>query len=80
MFFGGGGVYVRRGGQWEHAGERTAYRHQRSTHHHHHDSSHSEQSSLSVFLQLMPLIVILMLSLASSLLNSEPTYSLSATR
>ncbi|XP_045597887.1 dnaJ homolog subfamily B member 12 isoform X2 [Procambarus clarkii] len=82
MFFGGGypggNVYVRRGGRWERAGGAggRSYNSQRGNQH---QASHAEQSNLSVFLQLMPLLLILLLSLASSLLSSDPTYSLSPT-
>lgn len=83
MFFGGGypggSVYVRRGGRWERAGGpggRSYSGHQG----HQHQAAHAEQSNLSVFLQLMPLLLILLLSLASSLLSSDPAYSLSPTR
>lgn len=83
MFFGGGypggNVYVRRGGRWERAGggHGSGYSGQQG---HNHQSGHAEQSNVSVFLQLMPLLLILLLSLASSLLSSDPTYSLSPTR
>ncbi|KAG7175150.1 DnaJ subfamily B member 12-like, partial [Homarus americanus] len=82
MFFGGGypggNVYVRRGGRWERAGAGgRSYNSQRGAQH---QAAHAEQSNLSVFLQLMPLLLILLLSLASSLLSSDPTYSLSPTR
>lgn len=81
MFFGGGypggSVYVRRGGRWEHHGTGRGYT---RGHQHNHQAGHAEQSNLSVFLQLMPLLLILLLSLASSLLSSDPTYSLSPTR
>lgn len=81
MFFGGGypggSVYVRRGGRWEHHGAGRGYT---RGHQHNHQAGHAEQSNLSVFLQLMPLLLILLLSLASSLLSSDPTYSLSPTR
>ncbi|KAK3879655.1 hypothetical protein Pcinc_015799 [Petrolisthes cinctipes] len=80
MFFGGGypggNVYVRRGGRWEHHGASRGYA---RGHQHNHQAGHAEQSNLSVFLQLMPLLLILLLSLASSLLSSDPTYSLSPT-
>ncbi|KAF2359674.1 protein of unknown function DUF1977 DnaJ-like [Trinorchestia longiramus] len=72
MFFGGGypssRVYVRRGDRWENAG--------RNRHHHNHES-HTEQSGLSVLVQIMPLLLILLMSLASSLFSSDPVYSLS---
>lgn len=83
MFFGGGypggNVYVRRGGRWEPAGagRGRGYSGQQG---HNHQAAHAEQSNVSVFLQLMPLLLILLLSLASSLLSSDPTYSLSPTR
>lgn len=82
MFFGGGypggNVYVRRGGRWERAaGHGRGYSGQQG---HNHQAAHAEQSNVSVFLQLMPLLLILLLSLASSLLSSDPTYSLSPTR
>lgn len=87
MFFGGGypggNVYVRRGGRWERAGAQGGGGRAAGHHgggHHNHQAPHAEQSNLSVFLQLMPLLLILLLSLASSLLSSDPTYSLSPTR
>ncbi|XP_063585179.1 dnaJ homolog subfamily B member 12-like [Penaeus indicus] len=83
MFFGGGypggNVYVRRGGRWERAGHGGGGPRYHGQQGHHHQAAHSEQSNLSVFLQLMPLLLILLLSLASSLLSSDPTYSLSPT-
>ncbi|XP_066937461.1 dnaJ homolog subfamily B member 12 [Macrobrachium rosenbergii] len=82
MFFGGGypggNTYVHRGGRWEHAGGQ-GRRGFSGSGGHSHQAAHSEQSNLSVFLQLMPLLLILLLSLASSLLSSDPTYSLSPT-
>ncbi|CAL4068326.1 unnamed protein product [Meganyctiphanes norvegica] len=82
MFFGGGypggNVYVRRGHTWERAGTGGTMG-GRGGRHSHQQGAHSEQSNLSVFLQLMPLLLILLLSLASSLLSSDPTYSLSPT-
>ena len=82
MFFGGGysggNVYVRRGGRWERAAGHGRDQHGQSGHNH--QAAHAEQSNVSVFLQLMPLLLILLLSLASSLLSSDPTYSLSPTR
>ncbi|XP_045129004.1 dnaJ homolog subfamily B member 12-like [Portunus trituberculatus] len=82
MFFGGGypggNVYVRRGGRWERAGAGHGRDHHGQAGHNH-QAAHAEQSNVSVFLQLMPLLLILLLSLASSLLSSDPTYSLSPT-
>ncbi|XP_068221192.1 dnaJ homolog subfamily B member 12 [Palaemon carinicauda] len=82
MFFGGGypgtNTYVHRGGRWEQAGGH-GRRGFAGSGGHSHQTAHSEQSNLSVFLQLMPLLLILILSLASSLLSSDPTYSLSPT-
>lgn len=52
----------------------------RTARHHHHHESHTENSSLSVLVQLMPLLLILLMSLASSLLSSDPVYSLTANR
>ncbi|XP_018009018.1 dnaJ homolog subfamily B member 12-like isoform X2 [Hyalella azteca] len=67
IFFGGGypssRVYVRR------AGGRTRQ--------HQHHESHTEQSGLSVLVQIMPLLLILLMSLASSLFSADPIYSLS---
>ncbi|KAG0727033.1 DnaJ subfamily B member 14 [Chionoecetes opilio] len=81
MFFGGGypggNVYVRRGGRWERAG--AGHGRDQGQGGHNHQATHAEQSNVSVFLQLMPLLLILLLSLASSLLSSDPTYSLSPT-
>lgn len=71
MFFGGGfaqsyggNVYVRRGNQWHH------YRQPTATH---------QESSHSVILQMMPLLVLVSLSLIGSFFSTDPPYSLSRT-
>ncbi|EFA01075.2 dnaJ homolog subfamily B member 14 [Tribolium castaneum] len=74
MFFGGGfngaNVYVRRGGRWQrqNAGSQ-------ETHHNHH---HREQNNYSAFVQLLPIILAIVLSMASSFFVSDPPYSLQA--
>jgi len=76
MFFGGGfpsqSVYVRRG--------RTSAHTQR--HYHSHNTEHQsvrEPSSLAGLIQLMPILIVLILSVFSSLFVSDPLYSLQAT-
>lgn len=77
MFFGGGfpsqSVYVRRG--------RTSAHFQRHFHnaHHHTESTVREPSGFAALIQLMPILIVIFLSVVSSLLVSDPLYSLQAT-
>jgi DnaJ family protein B protein 12 len=74
MFFGGGfngaNVYVRRGGRWQRQNTGS-----QETHHTHH---HREQNNYSAFVQLLPIILAIVLSMASSFFVSDPPYSLQA--
>ncbi|XP_060520570.1 dnaJ homolog subfamily B member 12 isoform X2 [Cylas formicarius] len=71
MFFGSGftgsNVYVRRGGRW-----------QRQTTGSQQEHRHREQNSFSAFIQLLPIIIAILLSMASSFFISDPAYSLQA--
>jgi len=79
MFFGGGfpsqSVYVRRG--------RTSAHFQRHYHTHNNtgEGHHTvrEPSSLAGFIQLMPILIVIFLSVFSSIFVSDPLYSLQAT-
>lgn len=69
MFFGGGfpnanNVYVRRGGQWRRQGEQ-------------HSQQQREANGYSVFLQMLPILLLIVLSMMSSLFISDPVYSFS---
>ncbi|XP_050312126.1 dnaJ homolog subfamily B member 12 [Anthonomus grandis grandis] len=72
MFFGtgfGSNVYVRRGGRW-----------QRQTQSHQHDERRNRENpnnGMSAFVQLLPILIAVLLSMASSLFISDPAYSLS---
>ncbi|XP_044761875.1 dnaJ homolog subfamily B member 14-like [Coccinella septempunctata] len=70
MFFGGGlggsNVYVRRDGRWQR---------QTSSHHETH-RQRNEQGGYGAFLQLLPIILAIILSMASSFFISDPHYSL----
>lgn len=73
MFFGGGmpgsSVYVRRGGRWQRqAGQ---YAQQESSHQHH----SNDQAGYSALFQLLPILFLIVMSLFSSLLVSDPLYS-----
>ncbi|XP_050517392.1 dnaJ homolog subfamily B member 12 [Diabrotica virgifera virgifera] len=73
MFFGGGfsgpNVYVRRGGRWQ---RQTASSQSHQEHSHHRE----QQSSYTAFIQLLPILLAILLSMASSLFISDPAYSL----
>jgi len=80
MFFGGGfpsqSVYVRRG--------RTQAHFQRHYHTHNNTGEGGQQtvrepSSLAGFIQLMPILIVIFLSVFSSIFVSDPLYSLQAT-
>ncbi|KAI1292181.1 DnaJ -like protein subfamily B member 12 [Halotydeus destructor] len=74
MFFGGGfptgNVYVRRGNRWQEA----QHQRQQATH-----NNETNASGYSVLLQMMPVLVLVLLSLMSSLFVSEPAFSLAKT-
>lgn len=72
MFFGGGfpnqNVYVRQGGRWQRAprgaGNATA------------GSTQASQGGYTVFLQMLPILLLIFLSMMSSFFISDPVYSL----
>lgn len=72
MFFGtgfsGGNVYVRRDGRFQ----RTAQREQTHAHH----GREQQQSSMSMILQMLPILLAILLSMFSSMFISDPAYSL----
>jgi len=78
MFFGGGmpgsSVYVRRGGRWHrqagNVGEQQGQQGQGHAH------GHQDQGSFSAIFQLLPILLLVLVSLLSSLLVSDPLYSL----
>ncbi|KAK4872845.1 hypothetical protein RN001_014874 [Aquatica leii] len=77
MFFGGGfgnsNVFVRRNGR--------VYRQNMGTSesHHSHQREQQQQSGFAAFFQLLPILLAILLSMASSLFISDPAYSLQAT-
>lgn len=71
MFFGGGNVYFRRGNTWQ--------RQTTGSQHHSHSRQREQQSSYTVFIQLLPILLAILLSMASSLFISDPAYSLQST-
>ncbi|KAF5294450.1 hypothetical protein FQR65_LT01576 [Abscondita terminalis] len=77
MFFGGGfgnsNVFVRRNGR--------VYRQNMNTNesHHTHQREQQQQSGFAAFFQLLPILLAILLSMASSLFISDPAYSLQAT-
>jgi hypothetical protein len=79
MFFGGTGfpsqsVYVRRGRNTAHF-----HRHFHNSHGHHSETTVREPSGFAALIQLMPILIVIFLSVISSLLVSDPHYSLQAT-
>ncbi|XP_014247523.1 dnaJ homolog subfamily B member 12 [Cimex lectularius] len=71
MFFGGAfpssaNIYVRRGNQWRKADQHT-------------QPSHRETTNYSVLMQMLPVLILIALSMMSSLLVSDPVYSLTQT-
>jgi len=81
MFFGGGmpgsSVYVRRGGRWHRqAGQNTD---QSGSGHSHANTHHGDTSGFSAFFQLMPILLLILVSMLSSLLVSDPLYNLEPT-
>ncbi|KAG5879173.1 hypothetical protein JTB14_037431 [Gonioctena quinquepunctata] len=73
MFFGGGftgsNVYVRRGGRWQR--QTTG-----SQHHEHRTNQREQQNGYTAFIQILPILLAILLSMASSLFISDPAYSL----
>jgi len=80
MFFGGGmpgsSVYVRRGGRWQRQQDH-------ANHHHHHaggqQAHHEATSGFSALFQLMPILLLILVSMLSSLLVNDPLYNLDPT-
>jgi len=81
MFFGGGmpgsSVYVRRGGRWHRQGAQASE--QQSGHHSHANTHHGDTSGFSAIFQLMPILLLILVSMLSSLLVSDPLYNLEPT-
>jgi len=79
MFFGGGfpsqTVYVRRGGG-DPTGRFRSSAHSHRTYHSHQSAESREASSYAAFIQLMPILIIIFMSVFSSFLVSDPLYSL----
>lgn len=79
MFFGGGmpgsSVYVRRGGRWHRQGHGA----DQQAGHAHGASHHGDTSGLSAIFQLMPILLLILVSMLSSLLVSDPLYNLEPT-
>ncbi|KAL1517924.1 hypothetical protein ABEB36_001623 [Hypothenemus hampei] len=71
MFFGtgfGSNVYVRRGGRWQ--------RQAADTQHEHRHRAENQNGGMSAFVQLLPVLIAILLSMASSFFISDPAYSL----
>ncbi|CAG2057066.1 unnamed protein product [Timema podura] len=70
MFFGGGipnqNVYMRRNGRWQRSAEHPA------------PNREQQASGYTVFLQMMPILLLIVLSMMSSFFISDPIYSLHA--
>jgi len=81
MFFGGGmpgsSVYVRRGGRWHRQGGQATE--QQSGNHSHANTHHGDTSGFSAIFQLMPILLLILVSMLSSLLVSDPLYQLEPT-
>lgn len=85
MFFGGGmpgsNVYVRRGGRWQRQAAQGQQAEGHGGHqgrgggHHHYETS----SNFSAIFQLMPILLLILVSMLSSLLVSDPIYNLDPT-
>ncbi|XP_025830031.1 dnaJ homolog subfamily B member 14 [Agrilus planipennis] len=75
MFFGGGfggpNVYVRRNGRW--------HRQTSASENHHSHRDMQQTSGYTAFLQMLPIILAIILSMASSFFISDPAYSLQPT-
>lgn len=70
MFFGGafpssGNVYVRRGNRWQRRGTDE-----------HSQQQHRDTNNYSILMQMLPILILIALSMMSSLLVSDPVYSL----
>lgn len=80
MFFGGGmpgsNVYVRRGGRWQRQGGHGSDQH---SGHAHSNGHHGDTSGFSAIFQLMPILLLILVSMLSSLLVSDPLYNLEPT-
>ncbi|XP_074034972.1 dnaJ homolog subfamily B member 12 [Leptinotarsa decemlineata] len=74
MFFGGGfsgsNVYVRRGGRWQR--QSSSNQHQERT------NQREQQNGYTAFIQILPILLAILLSMASSFFISDPAYSLQA--
>lgn len=74
MFFGSGfsgsNVYVRRGGRWQR--QTTGSQQEHHTHH------REQQNGFTAFIQILPILLAILLSMASSFFISDPAYSLQA--
>eukprot|EP00088_Acartia_fossae_P018534 TRINITY_DN2070_c2_g1_i2.p1 TRINITY_DN2070_c2_g1~~TRINITY_DN2070_c2_g1_i2.p1 ORF type:complete len:390 (-),score=75.76 TRINITY_DN2070_c2_g1_i2:107-1276(-) len=79
MFFGGGmpnsSVYVRRGGRWHRHGQHHYHGGGAQTDNHSHHYEESQGANLSALFQLIPVLILLLVSLFSSLFVSDPLYS-----
>ncbi|KAK9878026.1 hypothetical protein WA026_020655 [Henosepilachna vigintioctopunctata] len=73
MFFGGGfggsNIYVRRDGRWQR---------QTTSHHENQRQRNGQQGGYGAILQLLPIILAIILSMASSFIISDPVYNFSA--
>jgi len=80
MFFGGGmpggNVYVRRGGMWHRQSEAARHHREHSHQEHYHQGGSDSGTSFSALFQLMPILILLVVSLLSSFLAADPLYSL----
>jgi len=80
MFFGGGmpgsSVYVRRGGRWHRQGHGGG---EQQGGHSHGNNHHGDTSGFSAIFQLMPILLLILVSMLSSLLVSDPLYNLEPT-
>jgi len=80
MFFGGGmpgsSVYVRRGGRWHRQGQAAG---EQQAGHSHGTTHHGDTSGFSAIFQLMPILLLILVSMLSSLLVSDPLYNLEPT-
>lgn len=79
MFFGGGmpgsSVYVRRGGRWHRQGGGVGEQQGHPPHQH---QQQGDTSGFSAVFQLLPILLLVLVSMLSSLLVSDPLYSLEA--
>jgi len=79
MFFGGGmpgsSVYVRRGGRWTRHGSHYNHHHGEGQQANHSHYEETQGANLSALFQLIPVLILLLVSLFSSLFVSDPLYS-----